>query len=264
MIAELLERLLTRCPRPVVEMGYLHELIGIRRAFRHRRAAWLPHFERVRKVILAATQRCSQKRKAVILGSGWLNDVPLAELAAEFREVILVDVLHPCATRSQARRWPNVHLLAADVTGSMDALHQAGKTGGPLPTPRPELFLADAELDFTVSVMLLSQLHCVPEEYLRDAGYHASDEIARFSHALTAAHLEHLHRLPGVVTLLTDVEDVVVGTASRQIRSSRLLCGVTLPKEDERWTWTFVPPGRSSLGQGHLREVVAILDLNRG
>src|SRR5205823_2719658 len=131
MFAELLERLLTPCPRPIREIGYLRELINIRKRSRQCAAAWQPHFENVRNTIRAAIARCPQRRKAVILGSGWLNDVPLAELADAFREVALVDVLHPFAVRRAVRRRPNVRLLTADVTGTVSAVHYAGRTGLP-------------------------------------------------------------------------------------------------------------------------------------
>ena len=99
-----LELLLAPCPRHLREMGYLRELLGIRRRARRWRSAWEPHCERSRALIRAAMTRCPRRRKAVVLGSGWLHDVPLDELCAGFAEVVLVDLIHPLQTRWRTRR----------------------------------------------------------------------------------------------------------------------------------------------------------------
>lgn len=260
MLAEWLERLLTTCPRPVREIGYLHELIGIRKSGRRCAAAWEPHFENGRNIIRSAIARCPLRRKAVILGSGWLNDVPLDDLADAFREVILVDILHPFAVRRRVRRRTNVRLLTADVTGTVYAVHHAAHTGGPLPESEPNLFIDDPEVDLVASVMLLTQVHHLPEQYLIRAGRHAVEEIAGFARGVVHAHFDYLKRLPGVVALITDVEHFMVSTTARVIRRFSLLRGLTLPKEDARWTWA-LKPGGPGMRQGQYREVVGIVNL---
>src|SRR5262249_42349754 len=137
MLAELFERLLTPCPRHLRRLGCLRELLNIRRRTRHWGSAWLPHFERAKGVIRAAIERCERRDCAIILGSGWLHDVPLDDLADAFREVVLVDLLHPFAVRREARRHRNVRLLSADVTGMLEGVYHAGRSGGPLPEPGP-------------------------------------------------------------------------------------------------------------------------------
>ena len=125
------------------------------------RSAWEPHCERSRQIVLAATQRCERRRKAVILGSGWLLDVPLAELCSSFNEVVLVDLLPPLATRWRTRRYRSVSLLAADVSGTAQAVWQAVEDRSSLPRSVPDLFIGDEEVDLVVSLNLLSQLPCM-------------------------------------------------------------------------------------------------------
>src|SRR5438270_30342 len=95
MLPDWLESWLTPCARHLRRMGYLRELCDIRRCASAWGPVWEPHFERTRSVIRTAMAQCSRQRKAVLFGSGWLNDVPLDDLARTFREVILVDAVHP-------------------------------------------------------------------------------------------------------------------------------------------------------------------------
>lgn len=259
MWAELLERLLTTCPRPVRDLGYLRELINLRKRTRLLAAEWAPHFAKVRGAIVAAIPHCRQRRKAVVLGSGWLSDVPLDELADAFREVILVDVLHPYAVRRQVRRRPNVRLLTADVTGTVAEVHQAVWCGDPLPESKPTLFLDDPEVDLTASVMLLSQLHLMPEQFLTRQGSHEADAVERYARGVLEGHLAYLKKLPGVVTLITDVENLMIATTGRVVRRHRLLRGLTLPPENDSWTWPLVPATKVAQGQDRL--VIAVTDL---
>jgi hypothetical protein len=260
MLAEWFERLLTTCPRPIREMGYLHELVGIRKSGRRCADAWAPHFENGCNIIRSAILRCPQRRKAVIFGSGWLNDVPLDELADSFREVVLVDILHPFAVRRRVRRRPNVRLLTADVTGTIYPVYQAAHTGGPLPESVPNLFVDDPEVDLAASVMLLTQVHYFQEQYLIQAGRHAVEEVAEFARSVVHGHFNYLKRLPGTVALITDVEHFMVSTTARVIRRFGLLRGLELPKEDAHWTWA-LKPGSPGVRQGQYREVVGIINL---
>src|SRR5262249_49193405 len=116
MLLEWLQRLLTPCPRHLRQMGYLRELLGIHRRYHRWRDAWEPHCRGSSDLIRRAMARCSRKKKAVLFGSGWLYDIPLADVAGAFEKVILVDLLHPFATRRAVRRYSNVTLLSADIT----------------------------------------------------------------------------------------------------------------------------------------------------
>src|SRR5262245_24384542 len=167
MIPEWLERLFTPCPIHLREMGLVRELFGIRRRFRRYSEAWAPHCERSKALIRAAAVQCHERRRCVVIGSSWLHDVPLAELAGAFAEVVLIDLVHPPSARWQARRFANVRPLSHDITGTLEQVWAAGQTRAPLPRARPELPAAARPADLVVSLNLLSQLPCLPESYLR-------------------------------------------------------------------------------------------------
>src|SRR5437762_463756 len=105
MLLEWLESLATPCPPEIRDLGYRRELIAIGARQRRCRAAWAIHIARSRGAILEAMGLVPRRRTAIVLGSGRLLDVPLAELAREFERVVLVDALHPLVSRWQARRY---------------------------------------------------------------------------------------------------------------------------------------------------------------
>jgi hypothetical protein len=247
MLPEWLESLLTPRPGAVRALPYLRELRNIRKRYLRWRAEWEPHCRRTRAVLLAAASRCRQQRKAVLFGTGYLHDIPLAELATLFREVILVDVLHPIAARWQVflarRRWGhNIRLVSADITATVEAVRQAGRSpGSPLPVSLPTLFLEDPEIDLVASVNLLSQLPCMPERYLLGLGSHAEEAIVAYARNVITAHLAWLRTFPAVAALIADVEATTLSLQGEVVRTVNTLYGLEPDWQGETWTWSLVP-----------------------
>jgi hypothetical protein len=266
MLVELLEYLVTPCARPVRRLGYLYEAIAIRARAGRCRTAWAPHLEKTRNVIRKAARRCPRRRKAVVLGSGLLLDVPLSELARDFEEVVLVDVIHPLGARLQHRRYVNVKSLSADVTGATAEVCRVARLPGErLPRVAPDLFVGDAEVDLVVSVNLLSQLPYLPVAYLKRAGLHTPEEIESFARGLVEAHVDYLRRLPGVVALIADVERQTVEPDGKVVERIDALHGVRLPwTAEEEWIWRLAPRPEAHRRLSYQRRVVGISDVKCG
>jgi hypothetical protein len=178
--------------------------------------------------------------------------------------LVLVDLLHPLATRWRTRRYRNVFLLTADVSGSAEAIWRAVEERSALPRAVPEWFLNDGEVDLTVSLNLLSQLPCLPEQYLRQAQTHTAEEIVSCCRDVVQAHLDYLFRLPGVVTLITDYEARTVSAAGAVVASHGTLYGVELAFGGERWLWPLVPRKRSIPYHAEHLMVAGIVDIKDG
>ena len=261
MLIELLESLLTSCPRPVRAMGFLKEAIGIRSRYRRCREDWQPHIDRCRDLILRGVQRCEQRRKAVILGAGLLHDVPLRELAQSFREVLLVDIVHPFFSRRRTWKLKTVRRVRADVTNTVDDLYWVSdEPDKPLPQSKPSLFLDDPEIDYTVSVNLLSQLPCMPLAYLAWQRAHPQERRDAYARNVIAAHLDYLSRLPGRVTLITDVERIKIDLNAKVVEIRDLLFGLKLPRWGEEWEWKLAPCPEADDRHHFHRRVVGIVD----
>lgn len=240
MLAEWITFLTTPCPRPVRRMGYLRELIGTRSRYRRCRDAWRPHLDNTRQTILAAALSAPLHRKATVLGSGLLLDIPLAELAETFGEVVLVDILHLRSTRRAASRFANVRLIEADLSDTLSHLVRA--TGGdlsslmPTDTPLPET----EDADLVVSANLLTQLPFLPCRWLRQR--HAmpdtvADALAR---NLIRRHLRALARLPGRVCLISEVEHQLC-LGSDIVECVDPLYGIDIGPIMREWLWDIAP-----------------------
>ena len=261
MILELAEYLLTPCSLAFRRVGYLQGQLGIKVRHRQCRRAWDSHLELTKVAILSATKQCAQKRKCLILGSGRLLDVPLKELAREFREVILVDAVHPLVAYLTAAWLRNVKLVRADVTGTAEELTRVAKDARrPLPRATPTLFCDDPEIDYVASVNLMSQLAYLPGLFLEKRA-RSEEAIESYSHDTLAAHLDYLKRLPGVVTLITDFEKVVLDRQGKMVEEIDILHGVPVPWQGEEWTWHHVPLNLVSKDYSYDRRVRAIANI---
>jgi hypothetical protein len=218
MIAEFLRAATTPCRWHLRRLGYLGEAIGLEARYRRCRAAWQPHIEACRALIADAAHSCRNHRRAVVLGSGGLNDVPLAELAATFDEVVLADIAHLPQTARLIRPYRNVRQLAFDATGLVAGLWRM-PAGAALPAPTDTLSALNA--DFLVSPNLLVQLPVMPGRLLERQGGPAP-EIAAFCRSLAQANLDGLRAATtsgAVVCLISEV-----CCARRMARSSNATC----------------------------------------
>ena len=241
MLIELLHWLTTPAPLAHRRRGYVRESVLLLSRSRRCRSAWAGHLERSRAAVIAACANLPRRRIAVVLGSGLLQDVPLAHLAERFEAVHLVDAVHLWPARRAVRAYPNVRLVAADLTGlsgGSASLHD---------------LCAGADVDFVVSANVLSQLPILP---LDRPGPQPPDLGRR----IVAAHLDGLAALAARVCLLTDVEQVEEDRAGRVTDRLDLLHGVRLGEPDRRWTWDLAPFGEAARDLRQRHHVQAFLD----
>jgi len=256
MLLEWLEHCLTPCPRPWRELGYLREQIAIDARLARNRGAWLPHQEATRALVLAAAERCARRDCAVLLGAGLAHDLPVAELCARFKRVVLADLVHRPLPR---RRAHAAGALCAewDATGVLREVYQHGAALDDEPllscvrTAAPGLpsECAGAEPDLIVSASLASQLMLLPLEWLEARRPPRSEEMdtafaARLCAAAAEAHRRWLEARTGVRVLVTEQARVRVpatpGEGSRE--STPPLGACAGPGEPTaRWTWRLAP-----------------------
>jgi len=254
MIAETLAWLATPAPATARRLGFLAESIAIQARHRRCRAAWAGHVAASRAAILDAVARtsgCGPRRDTVaVLGSGAHLDLPLADLAAAFRRVLLVDLVHPWAARRAARQFPNVTLVTDDVTGVLETVR-----AGQVASPRRFPLLADPEVDLTISLNLLSQLPVIPVRHLE--GKVPDFELVAFAQALVRRHLGDLEQAPGATLLIADVERVVLDAAGREVERASLLAEVAEPEPESGWWWDFAPAPEADPETSERRRVIA-------
>ena len=211
--------------------------------------AWAPHEENCKAFIRDAATDLKQKRTAVVLGSGLLRDVPIADLAAAFDTVVLVDLVHLATVRAWivAHRLHNVRLIWRDLSGFDDAV--AGRS------PEPLAFLRQVPyLDFVVSANILSQIGVAARRRLERDRHPAPDPMLR---ALAQAHLDGLAALPCRSALLTDISYEVTSRDGKVIDEGDLLFGATAPLIKREWSWPVAPFGELSRNSQAVHKVIA-------
>ena len=223
-------------------MGYIREMKALRTRRNRCSAAWRPHLERTRALILEAATRCGQRRNALIVGSGLLFDVPLAELSGRFDRVVLVDLVHSWSVHRQAGRFSNVRLLPLDVTGVVEQCYALARRRVRAPLPqRPVDCLLGEAFDLVASVNVLSQLPVLPNGYLSRRIRSLTDvQIADFSRALVKNHLDWICSFPGIACLVADLERLHYDHG-RLVGREGSLWGVALPEGGREWDWDLAP-----------------------
>ena len=243
MILDLFTSLTTPCPPFIRRMGYLTEAIEMRGRSRQHQAAWQPHLRRSRDFILSVAEKCGNRSKVVILGSGLLLDVPLAELAALFDQVVLMDVVCLPEVRKKIKACRNAAFVEHDVTNVAERLFQSGQdTISGLPEPGPSFPPAIRDAGLVVSLNILSQLWVVPRAYaaqkMRGLDEYAVDE---WCGRTVAAHYTALRSLSSDVCLVADYEFVKRDSAGGVISRGSTVYGLELPAPDTSWTWSIAP-----------------------
>lgn len=208
---------------------------------------WAEHERRTKAAILSSAEACRQKRTVVVLGSGLLRDVPVAELSRLFDTVVLVDLVHLASVRSwlAIQRFRNIRLIERDLSG-LDAL-LAGEAVEPLSFLRQVPYL-----DLVVSANLLSQIGIGAERRLER---HANaDELVP---QLIAAHVAGLGQVPAETCLVTDIGYTVIDRSGRRQEPVDLVHGVDIGPVRESWDWPVVPFGEESRDYQILHHVIA-------
>lgn len=218
---------LNPAPLRLRRLGYVRQSGLLHARSRRCRAAWAPHLARAQSVIAASAERTRQRRHAVVLGSGLLDDVPLDDLARLFDRVSLVDAVHPWPARLAARRYPNVALVTAEIS--------AGLAG--------EWADLCANADFVVSANLLSQIPLVPIDIHEARGRAAPPRLGAHLVETHLAALDSLAQRVDRVCLITDTVQREEDRAGRTVEKADLLFGITVPPALEAWDWEIAPFG---------------------
>ncbi len=237
MITEFLASLLTPAPKWAKGMNFLHEAIAIEARARRCSAAWAPHYQYTKDAIVDSIQACNQHRTVVVVGSGACLDIPLAELATMFEQILLIDIVHPW--KSKKHDWNHVVHITQDITGQMEALYHN-------PGQLPELYVPDLyhhvpNIDLVLSVNLASQLPISPLKYLKDKTSQAEHELEQFAKNLIVAHFTWLSSFTCGTALICDQTWETLDLDGKLIESHDPLYGLMSQQATREWYWDVEP-----------------------
>ena len=109
-------------------MGYYAYQSGLIYNHLNQEGGWDGHLSSCRRFI-NRTLEYYNPGTVTVLGSGWLLDLPLAEMLEKSSKVYLVDIVHPPEVVKQAGDLENVVLVEQDITGGLieEVWNKAGK-----------------------------------------------------------------------------------------------------------------------------------------
>ena len=225
----------------------MRESIAIEARYRQHTERWRPHLEKSKAVIEEAVSNSSRRRRAVVLGSGPLFDIPVKALADAFDVVELVDIVHPKRARQIAAGFANVELKTSDVSGAaaaLAALPRNAVTAPPLVAP--PILMPDTDTDLVVSANLLSQLPDIPEIVLKKRSRLLETARKDFAHRIATNHFNWLISLDALVCLITDTERQYVAPDGTPFPAWASLHALGLAEyEGMTWHWDIAPAGES-------------------
>jgi hypothetical protein len=224
-------------------MGYYSYQSGL--IYRHlgQEGGWDTHLARCRNYIINAAARFNPTA-ITVLGSGWLLDLPLAELTENTGMIYLVDIVHPPEVREQVSKYSTVKLVEADLTGGLvkEVWNKAGgfslfKKSIPLAEFKMPEFKPDFEPGLVISLNILTQLENLPVELVKRKIKADENELTDFRRRIQQSHLDFILKHRSV--LITDFEEVYSSEKNENKVVGTMLVKADGGIEREEWTWDF-------------------------
>jgi hypothetical protein len=234
------------CPPWARQLGLAREHLAIARRHERVRAAWAPHLETSRRLMMETAERCPKRERVLVIGAGDCLDVPVAGLAGMFAQVTLADIAVGAEARRLARMFPaRVVCVNWDASGALAAL---AKVQNRLSAAEAPAFFTHAEpgpppggeADLIISANCISQLGLVPGHSL-PATLQDKDLPERCARAAARRHLDWLGQRPGIRLLIADAARLDIGPDGRQLKRETLYERFGLPRPDHQWRWDLAP-----------------------
>ena len=225
-------------------MGYFNDQQGIMKRYIRESNRWKKHLENTKEFILRSAEN-KKKGVLMVLGSGWLLDLPIVELSEMFEKVYLVDIIHPSQITKKIEGLANVTLLTDDITGGMISKgfelvkkDKKSQVKSLLSVASDTRYNFHVEPDFVISLNILNQLNIILIDYLKKFTTYSDSELQQIAKSMQANHIKCLPE--GKSCLISDIEEEQLDD-QYQIVSVIPLAFSDLPKGNfsEKWTWEF-------------------------
>ena len=244
-------------------MGYYNYQQGLLNHHLNQEENWNNHNRQCRSFILRAVD-FFRPEKITVLGSGWLLDLPLAEMADKTGKIVLIDIIHPPEVVAQTSGIKNVELVEEDITGGLikEVWEKAGRRNflNRLPTLDaihiPDYQPAD-DPGMVISLNILTQLEILPGKLLKQKSKASESQFIKFREEIQKKHLLFLAKHKSV--LMTDIAELV--TDSKGNKTGRPTLAVQLPEGRERdeWIWDFDLLGNDFRQKKFIFKIAAIM-----
>ena len=228
-------------------MGYYNYQKGLIIHHVNQEGGWENHHEHCRSLIIRALDMY-QPVKVTVLGSGWLLDLPLAELIERTGKVCLIDIIHPPDVVSQVNRYENVELIEQDITGGLIAevwqntrQNSFFRKLSSLRNINVEEYNPDGDPGMVISLNILTQLESLLINLLKKRSKIADEELNLFKSTIQKKHIDFLAKHSSV--LITDYAEVITSKSGSTKTTATLLTDLPASRFSEEWAWNFDQTG---------------------
>lgn len=224
-------------------MGYYNYQRGLIYHHLDEEGSWNDHLGKCRSFILNAIESC-RPSVVTVLGSGWLLDLPLAEMTEKTGIVNLVDIVHPPEVRDQVKDLRNVVLREDDVSGGL--ISEVWKKAGKRTVFNRMKSIDDIEIieynpkfdpGMVISLNIITQLETLPAALLIRKSKAGTEGILDFRKKIQFMHLQFLKKHRSV--LITDCSEIIRDSSGRVEERTSLLTELPDAVMTEEWTWNF-------------------------
>jgi hypothetical protein len=222
---------------------------------------WIGHERHCREYILKAVESI-RPEKITVLGSGWLLELPLAELAENSPDIVLIDIIHPPEVKKQVENLQNVKLVEVDISGGLiEEIWRKSARRCFLNKLRTldEITIPEYRLDdpgLVISLNILTQLESMPLRYLARKAKADTAEINNFRKKVQEKHISFLQKHKSI--LITDTAEIFTGSSSR-VAEKTLLADMPGGSMREEWQWDFDLKRNDFKMKQSVMEVTAII-----
>lgn len=243
-------------------MGYYDYQSGL--IFRHlnQEEGWDSHLEHCRNYILKAVET-HKPDKVTVLGSGWLLELPIAEIIEKTGKVSLIDIIHPPEVIAQAGNIGNVELIESDLTGGLIeevwnsvSRHSVFSKPGSLEGIIVPEFKPEKDPGMIISLNLVTQLETMLVRFLGKKARISDEEMLRFRKTIQNKHIDFISKYSSV--LITDCEEIITRKSGEVVRVSTLLADIPSFADRQEWTWNFDSKGADFYNSRSVMKVLAL------
>lgn len=223
-------------------MGFFADQTGIMNRYINEKENWDEHLNKSKSFII----QCLEKRKpgqVVVLGSGWLLDVPMDFLLKNCENIYLIDIRHPEEVMLKYKYNQKIHFIHADITGGAiekvyQILRKPKNIFEDLQKVNPPGLNLDLTVDYQISVNVMCQLDILILEYLRSFKYFNNLAFKTLRQNIQSAHIQLLQKTDSC--LITDYEELVFNRTDEMVEKN-LMVYSELPEGllMKEWTWKF-------------------------
>lgn len=229
--------------RMLGRMGYYNYQDGLIHHHINEEGGWEDHLEHCRDFILKAIDQFKPE-KVTVLGSGWLLDLPFAEIIESVSKVCLIDIIHPPDVISQVQAFTNVELIEQDVTGGLiaEVWEKAGRFSffkrlRSLDYIEMPEYKTDTDPGMIISLNIITQLESLIISYIKKRGKFDEEELEGFRKEIQQKHINFLLKHKSVI--ISDCEEIITDKSGRITSNKTLLAELPQGIDKEEWTWNF-------------------------